>query len=368
MKIYIDGLFYKGSGIGRYYESLTKELSKRGITIYTCVPQRLKSNFEADFKDYMDNIVPIYVDYEKFSIKGFIKQAEILNALSKKVSLFFFPHVNLPYSVPGVLITTIHDLRPLTKYWDRSIFKKMVFRHYLYRAIKKSNYIVTISETVKNTILESIPVKSSNIKTIYEFVDNKFLFNKSENRIIGENYILYVGNRKKHKNLGNLVKAFNIVKNKINCKLVIAGSKDRKIDEVDLLKKKFNLEDKIIEIYSPNDEVIVNLYQNAELFVFPSLYEGFGLPPLEAIACGTPSIASNIPVLREVLGQDIACFDPLDPNDIANKILNALEKDEIRQRLLKAGREILARYNKDKIIDEYIALFEEAICENSPYI
>jgi len=83
-------------------------------------------------------------------------------------------------------------------------------------------------------------------------------------------------------------------------KLVIADKKDSKIDEIDLLKNKLNLKEKIIEIISPSDEKIINLYKYAKLFIFPSLYEGFNLSPFETIACGCPTITSNIPVLKEI--------------------------------------------------------------------
>jgi hypothetical protein len=115
MKIYIDGLFYKGSGIGRYYESLMKEFSKQDIKIYTCVPKRLKKDFEKDFEGYLQSIIPIFVDYEKFSYKNFIRSRKILKKLENKVDLFFYPHINLPLYIPHNTITTIHDLRQSAK-------------------------------------------------------------------------------------------------------------------------------------------------------------------------------------------------------------------------------------------------------------
>lgn len=86
--LYINGLFYKGSGIGRYYESITKELAKRGVSIITSVPKRLKDDFEKEFVD-IPNITPIFVNYEKFSIKGFFEHSRLLKSLEKKLIYFF---------------------------------------------------------------------------------------------------------------------------------------------------------------------------------------------------------------------------------------------------------------------------------------
>ena len=301
MNIYIDGLFYKGAGIGRYYESLLKGLTKKGMKIYTCVPVEFKKDFELDFKQYSKNILPIYVNYKKFSVKGFWKQGKILKKLEKEVSVFHFPHINLPFYVPGNLVVTIHDLRPFTEFWDRSYFKRKVFEWYFKKAIKKAKKIITISESSKEEIINICPSCNAKIKVIYEFVDEKFLGIKdyyNKEKLIKDEYILFVGNRKKHKNLSRLILAFNQVKNKFpNLKLVIAGKKDS--NEIDLLKNKLNLEKKITKIISLDDEEIINLYKYAKLFIFPSLYEGFGLLPFQTIACGCPTITSNISILKE---------------------------------------------------------------------
>jgi glycosyltransferase involved in cell wall biosynthesis len=360
MKIYIDGLFYKGSGIGRYYESLTKEFAKRGMKIYTCVPESLRDDFEEDFKDVESNIEPIFVDYEKFSIKGFFEQSKILKKLKSSVDLFFYPHVNLPFYIPKNTIVTIHDLIPLTSFWDRNEIKRKIFIFYLKRAIVKSKSIITISHAVEKELKEYFRNLQNKINVIYEFIDDKFYAAKfDQSSIIGDEYFLFVGNRKKHKNLKNLILAFDKIKDKVKIKLVIAGSKDNKNtkDEIDLLIKNLDLKDYIIEVLSPSDNELINLYQHAKLFIFPSLFEGFGLPPLEAIALGCPVITSNIPVLKEIMGEDIACFNPYDIDDMAQKLLQALTDEDLRFQLLKKGKERLKFFDKDKIINEFIEYF-----------
>lgn len=362
MKIYIDGLFYKGSGIGRYYESLVKEFAKRRIKIYTCIPKKLQNEFERDFKEVKNSVEVILVDYEKFSIKGFWKQSKILKELESEADLFFYPHINLPFYVPKNTVVTIHDLRPFTKFWDRGEIKRKIFSFYLKRALKKAKKIVAISNTVADELKKKLFIDKGKLKTIYEFIDDKFYnVNSSQKPVVEEEYILFVGNRKKHKNLKNLILAFDRIKDEAKVKLVIAGSKDSKIDEVDELVDKLNLKSHIVEFIAPSDEVIINLYQHAKLFVFPSLFEGFGLPPLEALALGCPVITSNIPVLREILGEEIASFNPYDVNDIAAKLIMALTDDNLRENLLAKGKERLKIFDKNRIIEEYLKVFKEVL-------
>lgn len=357
MKIYFDGLFYKSSGIGRYYSSLLKGFAERNLEIYTCVPLRFKEEWMLEFNNFK-NIIPIFVEYEKFSVKGFFSQSKILKNLEDKVTIFFFPHVNLPFYVPKNTFVTIHDLIPFTNFLGR--FKRTLFKFFLNRSVKYSKKIVTISETSEKDIIKYYQVENK-IKVIYEFIDEKFFSYKNEKAIINEDYILFVGNRKPHKNLKRLIYAYDKIKEDFNCKLVIAGSKDDERDEVDLIIEELNLKEKIIEFISPNDDVILNLYSNAKLFIFPSLIEGFGLPPLEAIACGCPVITSNIPVLKEILGTEIACLNPESVEDIAEKISFVLSSDDYRKQLYEKGVFVLKKFNKDKIIDEYLDLFNKNI-------
>ena len=362
-KIYLDGLFYKGSGIGRYYESLLKGLATGGIIIYTCVPRWFKKSFELDFKRYLKNIIPIYVNYERFSIKAFWEQGRILKKLENKVFLFHFPHINLPLYIPKNLVVTIHDLRPFTEYWDRNYIKKIIYEWYFKRAIKNAKKIICISKNIKKEILYYYPKYEHKIEIIYRFVDETFLHNINGNRDgrnINDDYILFVGNRKKHKNLSRLILAFNSIKKSFPyLKLVIAGKKDSKIDKIDLLIKDLNLNGEIIEIISPKDKEIINLYKYAKIFIFPSLYEGFGLPPLEAMAIGTPVLVSNIPVLKEICGNAAYFVDPYSSESIEQGIYNVLNDENLRESLIKKGGERLNDFNPDKIINQHIKLYEE---------
>ena len=334
--------------------------------VYTCVPKQLKSSFEIDFKQYLKNIIPIYVNYERFSIKAFWEQGRILKDLENEVSLFHFPHVNIPLYIPKNLIVTIHDLRPFTDYWDRSYVKKRVYEWYFKRVIKNTNKIITDSKHIREEILKNFPKNEFKIKVIYPFIDDKFLDkvnNKNQyKKIVTGDYILFVGSRKKHKNLSQLIYAFNSIKDSFpNLKLAIAGKKDSKEDAVDLLKEKLNIKDRLIEIISPSDEKILCLYRYAKAFVFPSLYEGFGLPPLEAMAYGIPVIVSNIPVLKEICGDAAYFVDPFSSESIAQGVYKVLNDSSLRESLIKRGEKRINNFNPDKIINQYIKLYKEIL-------
>jgi len=363
MKLYLDGLFYKGSGIGRYYESLTKEFAKRGIKIYTCVPNNLRNDFEKDFSN-IPNIEPIFVDYEKFSVKGFFKQSEILKKIEKEVTLYFYPHVNLPYYIPKNTVITIHDLRPLTQFWDRNEIKRKIFIFYLKRALKHSTKIIAVSNTVAKELKQNFKLVNKDIEIIYEFLEDKFInYNQQSRLIIDKPYLLFIGNRKKHKNLELLLKAFVKIKDEIPHYLVIAGTKDenKREDEIDMLIKKFNIQNRIIQLIKPDDKTIINLYSFADLFVFPSLFEGFGLPPLEAVSLGCPVILSDIPILRETFGEAGFYFNPFSEEDLAKAILKLISYKEFKIGLLKKQEERLKMFDKDKIIEQHVFLFERII-------
>jgi glycosyltransferase involved in cell wall biosynthesis len=361
MNIYIDGLFYKGSGIGRYYESLTKEFAKRGIKIYTCVPNNLRNDFEKDFSNIL-NIEPIFVDYEKFCLKGFFKQSEILKKFEKELTLFFYPHVNLPYYIPKNVVITIHDLRMLTKFWDRNEIKRKIFIFYLKRALKHSTKIITVSNTVAKELKQNFKGTDKKIEIIYEFIDDKFINqNQSRHRIFDYPYILFIGNRRKHKNLSLLIKAFAIIKKKIPHYIVIVGDKEKERDEVDILVENLNIQERVIQFIKPSDEVIISLYKFADLFVFPSLFEGFGLPPLEAVSLGCPVVLSDIPILREIFGEAGFYFNPYSEEDLARAILAIISNEEFKIGLLEKQKERLKMFDKNKIIEQYISLFERMI-------
>jgi Glycosyltransferase len=140
---------------------------------------------------------------------------------------------------------------------------------------------------------------------------------------------------------------------------VIAGAKESDKDDIDVMVEKLDLKSRVIELIRPSDETIINLYTFADLFIFPSLFEGFGLPPLEAVSLGCPVILSDIPVLREIFGEAGLYFNPHNEEDLAKTILRVILDKNFRDKLLQNQRNRLKIFDKEKIIDEYIELFDK---------
>ena len=228
--------------------------------------------------------------------------------------------------------------------------------------MKHSTKIIAVSNTVAKELKQNFKLVNKDIEIIYEFLEDKFInYNQQSRLIIDKPYLLFIGHRKKHKNLELLIKAFVKIKDKISHYLVIAGAKDedKREDEIDILIKKFNIQNRIIQLIKPDDETIINLYSFADLFVFPSLFEGFGLPPLEAVSLGCPVILSDIPILKEIFSYAGLYFNPFSEDDLSNTILKVILDDKLKLAILNKQKQRIRVFDKDKIINQYIQLFEK---------
>jgi len=195
VNIYIDGLFYKGSGIGRYYSFLLRGFVEKDLKIYTQVPCKFKKDFIEEFGDILDKINVKFVDYAKFSLKGMIKQSLMLNKMKNYVDLFFFPHINIPFYTPDPTVVTIHDLTPLQSLWGRSILKKILMTYLYKSSISKAKKIITISNVSYNECVSKFKNTESKVNIIYESVDDIFFnFPKSEKNKLKDDYILCLRN------------------------------------------------------------------------------------------------------------------------------------------------------------------------------
>jgi len=207
---------------------------------------------------------------------------------------------------------------------------------------KNSLSFLTVSEFSKNEISNFYNVNLNDIHVLYNGVNSNFKENISENSSLSKNkkpFALAVSSPSYHKNFSSLIEAFNKIDNPIELKIIGSSTNVFK----DLENNKDNPKIKFLGRIS--DEELIELYQTAEFFIFPSLYEGFGIPPLEAQACGCPVISSNAASLPEVLGDSAFYFDPKNSNSIKDAIWKVLNDSSLRENLKNKGLDNVKRYS-----------------------
>ena len=259
-------------------------------------------------------------------------------------------------------IVVVHDLIPY-------IFKDQKHKHkfFVYKILphilRKVKNICAVSVNTKSDLVKILGVKENKIVVIYESVDKNIEIYSKQNFELEKNlllsginigrYILFVGSYDKRKNLENVIKAFDIVcEREKNLYLVVVGflNENNKRYYKKIIKN-FN-KIKILGHISIKELVI--LYKNAELFLFPTLYEGFGLPPLEAMACGCPVVVSDKGSLPEVCGDAAVYVNPYDPQSIAEGILKVLIDENLRQNLIQKGYQQVKKFSWEQTVKKFL--------------
>src|SRR3989344_6792210 len=311
MKIVIDGRLINQTGVGRYMRNLISELGRQDkVNFYVLIVRS---------EDFQGVVLPNTrwmkrrVDVRWHTLDEQLHMPAVL--ASEKPDLVHIPYFNIPIFYFGPMIVTIHDLiidhfdtgkastLPYWKYLIRRIGYKLVMCIGLHRAKK----IIAVSQSTKRELIEHYWLPEEKIVVTYEGVDERL--DVRQERIVKEPYFLYVGNAYPHKNVETLLEAFQKVK---NAKLVLVGKIDLFYERLQQRVSELGLNDSVIFFGGASDDELINLYDHAIALVCPSLMEGFGLPPLEALARGCPVICSDISVFREILGNSPAYFSPLD--------------------------------------------------------
>ncbi|KJE37160.1 hypothetical protein UF64_00290 [Thalassospira sp. HJ] len=227
-------------------------------------------------------------------------------------------------------------------------------------SIIKADHILAISENTKNDLINIYQISPDKITVTYLGVDH-FKVQKQE-VVEKENFLLYVGPRGGYKNFQNLVIAFaDIFRENKNLQLIAFGG-GRLSDDEKALIKSLNIPDDSVFQMSGSDSVLKDLYSRALAFVYPSIYEGFGIPPLEAMANGCPVVASKTSSIGEVLGQAALLFDPKDVSDISQKIDNMIASAKVREKYIYSGYQQVKKYtwkkNTQVTLDVYRKLLQ----------
>ncbi|MFA6227991.1 MAG: glycosyltransferase family 1 protein [Patescibacteria group bacterium] len=372
MKILIDARLYgtKHAGIGRYTQELIKNLETADKeNQYVILLQR--QNYD-EYQPQNPNFKKYRAD---FKVYGFFEQILLPFLIySHRPDLVHFPHFNVPLFFFGRYIVTIHDLivshypssRATTLHPLMYNFKLLAYQLVISRAAKRAGKIIAVSRYTKDDLVRLLKIRPEKIAVIYEGTDLPRLSPVScpllfERLGIKQNFLLYVGSAYPHKNLEKLIEAFEIVlRQQADWQLVLAGKESFFYERLSEGIKK-ELKGKVILPGYLTDEELVCLYAKARLYVFPSLMEGFGLPPLEAQSYGLPVVSANSSCLPEILADSAVYFDPKNSQDMADKIVSVLTDADRRKQLADKGQENSKRFSWEKMAKEVIGLYNSII-------
>lgn len=375
MKIYFDGIIYslqKGGGITRYTNELINNFINLGHEVTLIVHpktfnQKVKNEklkiIEINSILRIDNKLFRFLTYpfHKLSIERYFKNHNISEGVFH--STYFSHYKNL--KIPQIL--TIHDLtrEKFPQYFNR--LSDMVFLSIQEKSISEANAIICVSNQTSNDLTHYYGTNPDKIYVTHLGVDPSFKIKSEKDKSnfkllkkLKQPYVLFVGRRSEYKNFNKFAEAYSTWKHKNDYCLVTVGG--GKFTEVELnFIKKLNFEN-IISFDFVSEEELVMFYNCAEVFVYPSLSEGFGLPLLEAMACGTKILASDIPVFHEVANDIPYYFNPLNKESILkalndSQIYNSLKQDE--------GFKLVKEYTWENTAKETLKIYKKVLDQNS---
>ena len=344
MRIAIDARKLRDFGIGTYIRNILVELSRLDRDTEYVVLCRPDDVDAGDVLGRNFRMVP-----ETAATYSVAEQFKIPLSLAREgVRLVHEPHYVLPPLLRCRSVVTIHDCIHLM--FPEYLPNRLAYYYAkgsMWTASRKSDRILTVSEASKKDILRFFNVAPEKVEVIYNAIDERFLAPANPERMelvrqryqLDHPFVLYVGNIKPHKNIERLIDAFGRARTQgpDNLKLIIIGDEISKYPALRQSVHRHKLDKHVRFLGFQPMETLAAFYRLARAFVFPSLYEGFGLPPLEAMACGTPVVTSNVSSLPEIAGGAALLVDPYDEEAIANAIVRAVTDETLRAELIEKG-------------------------------
>jgi glycosyltransferase involved in cell wall biosynthesis len=366
VRIGIDARKLHDFGIGTYIRNLLRHLARidsRTEYVLFCRPADVPS-----LETLGENFRAVPESAGNYSVA---EQIRIPLALKREgVTLFHAPHYVLPRLVSCRSVVTIHDCIHLMfpQYLPNPLALRYA-RASITGAARRATRVLTVSESSKRDILRFVDITPDKIDVIYNAYDERFSVAPREEDIerVRERYqlqgpfVLYVGNVKPHKNLDRLIDAFDLVRRRglDELKLVLIGDDISRYASLRRAVHHHHLHKYVRFLGYMPEETLAAMYRLASVFVFPSLYEGFGLPPLEAMASGTPVVTSNVSSLPEVAGDAAVLVDPLDPGAIAEGIHRVLSDESLRRDLQTRGLARARQFSWDQSVRRVRQIYGE---------
>ena len=372
------GLDRAPGGIGRYTQELIQALQRRDVAI-TSLHAGKKPHILKNIKETLSGkqalravelpgagLLPGLLTLGQVEIGWLGKR--------KQLALIHDPTGVMPLFLTGSRrVATIHDVVPYIYPKTSTKLDKLIYHYWLPLAVRRLDAIITVSEQSKRDLIRYLPVKSEDIVVIPEAAGANYrLLNRKEIKPILTRYnidfpyILYVGSLESRKNLPRLLEAYARARQKVpQWKLVIVGARKWKFTPIFETVQRLQLEPHVHFTGYVEEEDLPAVYNGADLFVFPSLYEGFGLPVLEAMSCGTPVITSDCSSLPEVAGKAALLIDPYDVEAMGEAIQEVLLNPTLAASLRVKGLARAKKFSWERTAQETIAVYERVLAKTS---
>ncbi len=349
----IDARMLFAGGIGTYLQNLLKRI--RFETLGLRVEIYVRTDAQAAWmRQYQPDAT---IKRCPHWIYGIEEQLFWLKNL--KGGLFWAPHFNIPWRGYERLVVTVHDCFPLTPIAHPLM---RLYGGVMFGRIKRAaNAIITVSDFSKNEMAVRAKISPNRVNVIYSGVAPVWFTRAEGSPPYDFPYLVYIGNLKVHKNLRRLLQAFE--KLQTNHKLVVVGpKKELKMRDDAALNLMGHLRERVVPVERATDEELLRLVKHARGLVLPSLYEGFGLPPLEAMAAGVPTLVGNAASMPEICGPAALYCDPTSVEDIQEGIEKLIHlQGEERERRIEKGYEHAAQFNWDKTVTQTLEVFRRTL-------
>jgi glycosyltransferase involved in cell wall biosynthesis len=346
LRVAIDARKLHDYGIGTYVRNLVHELARQDHDDrYVLLCRGADAEYLRSLGPRFETICDRSGNYsirEQISIPMTLQRAH--------VHLFHAPHYVVSPLTTCPYVVTIHDCIHLRfpQYLPNRLAPAYA-RTMMRVAARRARRVLTVSHASKQDILHYLGVAADKVEVIYNAIDTRLatpptdedMARVRDRFLLTSPFILYAGNIKPHKNVDRLIEAYSILRRRgvVGVKLLIIGDEISKYPNLRRLVHRFQLHPHVRFLGFVPEDTLAALYRLTSVFVFPSLYEGFGLPPLEAMAAGVPVITSNVSSLPEVVGDAAVLIDPMDAGAIADALARVLGDDDLRAQLIQRGHE-----------------------------
>lgn len=357
--IAIDCRMLDSSGIGTYIRSVVPRVVRlRPEWQFALIGPEARLQ-ELDWTS-LANVTVVACDVP---IYGIWEQLAVLRRIPRGTDLLWVPHYNIPMLYRGRMLVTVHDVLHLAMpQYARGLLKQTYARTMFQSVRRHAQAVICDSDFTAAELERLTPPSQQIVRRIYDGVDDSWFDASERPSPRARPYLVYIGNVKPHKNLRTLLDAFGRVKDVIAEDLVIVGKREGFISGDDnLADYARDAGDRVVFTGYVSDDLLRQYVAHATALVFPSLYEGFGLPPLEAMAAGCPVLASNAASIPEVCGDAALYCDARNPDDLAAGVLRIARDVVFRGTLRQAGRQRARMFSWDTCADETVRLMLEVV-------